>query len=59
MIKQPHDSNSLQDSQPKAWTNAELKRVARVFELLINIDKRQKNKRGNEDEDKRNTNRTD
>ncbi len=41
MDKQP-PSNKSQDSQAKPWSDAELRRVSRVFELLIRVDKRLK-----------------
>lgn len=47
MDKQP-PTNKPQASQAKPWSDAELRRVARVFELLIRIDKRQKKGRSND-----------
>lgn len=46
-MEQPKAGTKSQTSQAKPWSDAELRRVARVFELLIRIDKRQK-ERGNE-----------
>jgi hypothetical protein len=46
MDKQP-PSKTTEASQAKPWSDAELRRVARVFELLIRIDKRKKGQ-GNE-----------
>ena len=40
MDKQP-PNKITKPSQPKPWSDAELRRVARVFDLLIRIDKRQ------------------
>lgn len=47
MDKQP-PNKVVKASQPKPWSDAELRRVARVFELLIRIDKRQKKGRSND-----------
>jgi hypothetical protein len=41
-------SDKTKASQPKPWSDAELRRVARVFDLLIRIDKRQKKGRSND-----------
>lgn len=41
MDKQP-PNKVTNASQTKPWSDAELRRVARVFELLIRIDKRKK-----------------
>ncbi len=41
-------TNKPQVNQAKHWSDAELRRVARVFELLIRIDKRQKKGRTND-----------
>ncbi|MCA9312972.1 hypothetical protein KDA08_01440 [Candidatus Saccharibacteria bacterium] len=41
MDKQSPNNKSNSD-KPKTWSNAELRRVARVFELLIRIDNRKK-----------------
>lgn len=49
MDKQP-DSNAKKMSQTKLWSDAELRRVARVFELLIKIDKRMKKRQDNEND---------
>jgi len=46
MDKQP-PSKTTNANQAKPWSDAELRRVARVFELLIRIDQRKKG-RGNE-----------
>ena len=35
-------NNKDADGQAKPWSDAELRRATRVFELLIRIDKRQK-----------------
>ncbi len=51
MDKQPQ-SNKSQKSQAKPWSDAELRRATRVFELLIRIDKRQK---GRSNDGQRNT----
>jgi hypothetical protein len=40
--KQPKSPNQSQDSQAMPWSDAELRRVSRVFELLIRVDKRLK-----------------
>lgn|GEM_PF-1562613 len=42
MNKQPKSPNQPQDSQASPWSDAELRRVSRVFELLIRVDKRLK-----------------
>jgi hypothetical protein len=47
MDKQP-DNNAKQMSQTKLWSDAELRRVTRVFDLLIRVDKRLKEGKGNE-----------
>jgi hypothetical protein len=41
MIQRPEQSNPQVSQQP-AWSAAELRRVARVFELLIKVDQRKK-----------------
>lgn len=46
MDKQPN--NEPQDSHAKPWSDAELRRVSRVFELFIRIDKRLKKGKSNE-----------
>jgi hypothetical protein len=38
-MEQPR-KNKAPSSQPSIWSAAELRRVARILELLINIDKR-------------------
>jgi hypothetical protein len=48
MITQPPDNNTTQPSQTPHWSDAELRRVSRVFELLIRIDKRIKKGQVNE-----------
>lgn len=47
MEKQP-PSNKSQTSQAQPWSDAELRRVTRVFELLIRVDKRLKKGKSNE-----------
>lgn len=47
MDKQP-PNKATKASQPKPWSDAEMRRVARVFELLMRIDKRQKKGRSND-----------
>lgn len=47
MDKQPNNDNPPLASQTKLWSDAELRRVSRVFELLIRIDKRVKKGKGN------------
>jgi hypothetical protein len=49
-------TNEPQDNQTKLWSDAELRRVSRVFELLIKVDKRLKKEKGNES--KRDTDNT-
>ena len=50
MITQPSDNDTAQTSQTPHWTDAELRRVSRVFELLIRIDKRIKKGQVNEND---------
>jgi hypothetical protein len=53
MEKQPNNDNQLLTSQAKLWSDAELRRVARAFELLIRIDKRLKKGQDNERQDRK------
>lgn len=39
-----------QKSQTKPWSDAELRRVARAFELLIRVDKRLKKGKSNDNQ---------
>jgi hypothetical protein len=55
-MEQSKASNKSQPSQTQLWSAAELRRVSRVFEVLINVDKRTKNRKRNEP--KRNTDNT-
>jgi hypothetical protein len=48
MDKQPPSTNIPQASQIQPWSDAELRRVSRVFELLIRVDKRLKKGKSNE-----------
>lgn len=52
-MEQSKKTNNPQPSQTQLWSDAELRRVSRVFEVLINVDKRTKNRKRNEP--KRNT----
>jgi hypothetical protein len=47
-MKEQINTNTSQKRQAKAWSDAELRRVVRVFELLIQIDQRQNGRKRNE-----------
>jgi hypothetical protein len=51
MIKRPDKSNP-QMSQTPVWSAAELRRVARVYELLIKVDQRKKVMKEQEDNER-------
>jgi len=46
-MEQSKDNNQPKNSQTKRWSDAEVRRVARVFDLLLRIDQRKRGK-GNE-----------
>jgi hypothetical protein len=41
-------TNEPQDNQTQLWSDAELRRVTRVFDLLVKVDRRLKKEQGNE-----------
>jgi hypothetical protein len=48
VIQRSNESNS-QTSQTPVWSAAELRRVARIYELLIKVDQRKKVMKEQED----------
>jgi hypothetical protein len=51
MITQPNNDSTLKAKQSPLWSDAELRRISRVFDLLIRIDKRLKKGQSNEHQD--------
>lgn len=47
-MEQSKETSSPRTSQTKRWSDAELRRVARVFDVLIRVEKRLRQERGND-----------